>query len=71
MRSGMCRTGFATRAGASPIAGSTLLVKGLEFANVILVHSPNMNRKDWYVALTRATRTIKVLSPKKRFTPGA
>jgi DNA helicase-2/ATP-dependent DNA helicase PcrA len=51
--------------------GSTLLVKGLEFANVIVVHSPNMNRKDWYVALTRATRTIKVLSPKKRFTPGA
>jgi DNA helicase-2/ATP-dependent DNA helicase PcrA len=49
--------------------GSTLLVKGLEFKNVIVVHSPNMSRKDWYVALTRATHTLKVLSPQKRFSP--
>jgi DNA helicase-2/ATP-dependent DNA helicase PcrA len=51
--------------------GSTLLVKGLEFSNVIVVHSPNMNRKDWYVAITRATHTLKILSPLKRFTPVA
>lgn len=49
--------------------GSTLLVKGLEFANAIIIHSPNMNRKDWYVALTRATHTLTILSPHKRFTP--
>ena len=49
--------------------GSTLLVKGLEFANVVVVHSPNMSRKDWYVALTRATHTLRVLSPQKRFSP--
>jgi DNA helicase-2/ATP-dependent DNA helicase PcrA len=49
--------------------GSTLLVKGLEFANVVVVHSPSMSRKDWYVALTRATHTLKVLSPQKRFSP--
>jgi DNA helicase-2/ATP-dependent DNA helicase PcrA len=49
--------------------GSTLLVKGLEFSNVVVVHSSNMNRKDWYVALTRATHTLKILSPQKRFTP--
>ena len=49
--------------------GSTLLVKGLEFANVIVVHSPHMNRRDWYVAVTRATHSLKVLSPQKRFSP--
>jgi DNA helicase-2/ATP-dependent DNA helicase PcrA len=51
--------------------GSTLLVKGLEFSNVIVVHSPKMNRKDWYVAITRATHTLKILSPLERFTPVA
>lgn len=47
--------------------GSTLLVKGLEFEHAIIVHSPNMNRKDWYVALTRATQSVTVLSPRERF----
>ncbi|MDZ5450481.1 UvrD-helicase domain-containing protein [Labrys sedimenti] len=51
--------------------GSTLLVKGLEFANAVVVHSPNMNRKDWYVALTRATHTLMILAPQKKFTPPA
>lgn len=50
--------------------GSTLLVKGLEFSNVIVVHSPNMNHKDWYVALTRATHRLTILSPAQRFMPG-
>jgi hypothetical protein len=49
--------------------GSTLLVKGLEFANVVVIYSPNMNHKDWYVALTRATHRLTILSPQKRFTP--
>jgi DNA helicase-2/ATP-dependent DNA helicase PcrA len=65
------RIRHASRRIAHRSVGSTLLVKGLEFANVIVVHSPNMNRKDWYVALTRATCTIKVLSPQKRFIPQA
>lgn len=43
--------------------GSTLLVKGLEFANVVVIHSANMNNKDWYVALTRATHRLTILSP--------
>ena len=46
--------------------GSTLLVKGLEFASVVIVHSPNMGRKDWYVALTRATHRISILAPSRR-----
>jgi DNA helicase-2/ATP-dependent DNA helicase PcrA len=49
--------------------GSTLLVKGLEFENSIIIYSGNMNRKDWYVALTRATGNVTVLSPQKVFKP--
>jgi DNA helicase IV len=35
--------------------GSTLLVKGLEFDHAVIIHTDSMSRKDWYVALTRAT----------------
>jgi hypothetical protein len=36
--------------------GSTLLVKGgLKFDQAVIVHAANMTRKDWYVALTRAS----------------
>lgn len=49
--------------------GSTLLVKGLEFDHAVIVHADDMTRKDWYVALTRATTTLTVLSPSERFTP--
>jgi DNA helicase-2/ATP-dependent DNA helicase PcrA len=49
--------------------GSTLLVKGLEFANVVIVHSPNLSNKDWYVALTRATYRITILSPDRSIRP--
>ena len=38
--------------------GSTLLVKGLEFERAIIVAEDSMTRKDWYVALTRATTNI-------------
>jgi hypothetical protein len=71
---GMAETNRIRHAGrhiAYRSVGSTLLVKGLEFANAVVVHSPNMNRKDWYVALTRATHTVKVLSPQRQFTPSA
>jgi DNA helicase-2/ATP-dependent DNA helicase PcrA len=51
--------------------GSTLLVKGQEFCNVVIIHSPGMSRKDWYVALTRATHGVTILSPQRRFTPPA
>lgn len=51
--------------------GSTLLVKGLEFEHVVIVASENMSVKDWYVALTRATKTVTILSPRRRFFPGS
>ena len=49
--------------------GSTLLVKGLEFDHVVIVHSNNMSRKDWYVALTRATTSLTILAPSEVFSP--
>ncbi|UPK28052.1 UvrD-helicase domain-containing protein [Bradyrhizobium sp. 195] len=47
--------------------GSTLLVKGLEFDHSVLIHAPSMTRKDWYVALTRASKTLTLLVPAQRF----
>ncbi len=49
--------------------GSTLLVKGLEFDHAVIVHTENMSRKDWYVALTRATTSLTILSPSECFSP--
>lgn len=42
--------------------GSTLLLKGLEFEHVIIVEYDEMTKEDWYVALTRATKSVTVLS---------
>jgi superfamily I DNA/RNA helicase len=42
--------------------GSTLLVKGLQFDHAIIVAPEKMSRNDLYVALTRASRTITVVS---------
>lgn len=49
--------------------GSTLLVKGLEFEHAVIIHANNMSRKDWYVALTRATNSVTILSPSESFSP--
>jgi len=49
--------------------GSTLLVKGLEFDHAVIIHSDNMTRKDWYVALTRATTSVTILSPSQCISP--
>lgn len=51
--------------------GSTLLVKGLEFDHVVVIHANNMSRKDWYVALTRATTSVTILSPAECISPAA
>jgi hypothetical protein len=42
--------------------GSTLLVKGLQFDHPIIVAPEKLSRNDLYVALTRASRTITVVS---------
>jgi hypothetical protein len=48
--------------------GSTLLVKGLEFDHTVVVHTANMTRRDWYVALTRASKSLTLLVPGQKFT---
>lgn len=42
--------------------GSTLLVKGLQFDHAIIVAPEKLSRNDLYVALTRASRTITIVS---------
>jgi hypothetical protein len=51
--------------------GSTLLLKGLEFEHSVIVHADNMTRKDWYVALTRATTSMMIFSPSECYSPTA
>lgn len=51
--------------------GSTLLVKGLEFDHAVVVHTSRMTKRDWYVALSRATTGLTVLSPSQNFAPAA
>ncbi|ANB77317.1 hypothetical protein AYM40_35125 [Paraburkholderia phytofirmans OLGA172] len=50
--------------------GSTLLVKGLEFDHVVITPDACRTKLEWYVALTRATRSVRVLAPQKSFTVG-
>jgi UvrD/REP helicase N-terminal domain len=42
--------------------GSTLLVKGLQFDHAIIVAPEKLSRNDLYVALTRTSRTITIVS---------
>ncbi|MBS9403703.1 AAA family ATPase [Halomonas sp. TRM85114] len=50
--------------------GSTLLLKGLEFEHVIIVEYDGMTKEDWYVALTRATQSVTVLSSQSQVSWG-
>lgn len=65
------RVRHAGRAIGKRSIGSTLLVKGLEFDHAVIIHAANMSRKDWYVALTRATTSVTILSPSECFSPAA
>lgn len=65
------RISHAGRAIGKRSIGSTLLVKGLQFDHAVIVHADNMTRKDWYVALTRATTSVTILSPFECFSPAA
>jgi AAA domain len=47
--------------------GSTLLMKGLEFDHVVVTPDACENRHHWYVALTRGTRSVRVLAPSVSF----
>jgi DNA helicase-2/ATP-dependent DNA helicase PcrA len=43
--------------------GSTLLVKGLEFDHAVIIDADKMSTNDLYVALTRASTSLTILSP--------
>lgn len=47
------------------MVGSTLLVKGLECEHAVVVATDNMSAKDWYVAITRASRSLCILSSRQ------
>ncbi|WP_157636879.1 UvrD-helicase domain-containing protein [Burkholderia ubonensis] len=47
--------------------GSTLLMKGLEFDHVVITPDACMDRHHWYVALTRGTRSVRVLASSSSF----
>jgi hypothetical protein len=63
-----CIRHLGRRFGRSSV-GSILLVKGLEFDHSVIVHQPTMTNKDWYVALTRATKSIRILAPSESLVP--
>lgn len=46
--------------------GSTLLVKGLEFDHAVIGETSPFDKKDWYVALTRAAARVHVVSAAKQ-----
>ncbi len=49
--------------------GSTLLIKGLEFDHAVIVDADSLTRKNLYVAITRPSRTITLLSRSEQLTP--
>lgn len=48
--------------------GSTLLVKGLEFDHAVIAETSPFDRKDWYVALTRASLGVRIVSGSRQLT---
>jgi len=56
------RRRHAGRRFAKRSMGSTLLVKGLEFDHAIIVDVESFKRNDLYVALTRASRSVTIIS---------
>ena len=49
--------------------GSTLLLKGLEADHAVVLNANDLDAKNLYVALTRASRTVTVCSPSAEITP--
>lgn len=65
------RRAFASRAGrpvARRAAGTTLLVKGLEFEHAVVIADGELTSKELYVALTRARQSLTIVSPTRLVT---
>ena len=48
--------------GRRKLIGTTLLVKGLEFDHAIVLDAESLSKKELYVALTRAARSLTIIS---------
>jgi len=51
------------------LIGTTLLVKGLEFDHGIVLDAASLSRKELYVALTRGTRSLTLVSSQSTLNP--
>ena len=63
------RRSAASRSGrrlATRVSGSTLLLKGMEFDHVIVVDSGEFTEYEWYVAMTRGSKSLTIVSPQRR-----
>lgn len=47
----------------------TLLIKGLEFDNCMIIGADNLDRNNLYVALTRASKTLVIVSKEPKLMP--
>ncbi len=69
----ICTRDRTRRNGRAPgryAVSRTLLVKGLEFDHVIILDGNALDRKNLYVALTRASRSLTVLGRSPLLNPG-
>jgi DNA helicase-2/ATP-dependent DNA helicase PcrA len=52
------------------LIGTTLLIKGLEFDHTIVLDATSLSKKELYVALTRGSKTITIISTTPNLLPG-
>jgi superfamily I DNA/RNA helicase len=64
------RTRQAGRALTMQSVGRTLLIKGLEFEHAILIAPEELNTQNLYVALTRGTRSLTIITNAETLHPG-
>jgi len=57
--------------GHRKLIGTTLLVKGLEFRHAIVLDAASLSRNELYVALTRGSKSLKIISSTKRLSPAS
>ena len=55
--------------GRRRLIGTTLLVKGLEFDHAIVLDAASLSRKELYVALTRGSRSLTIISTSETLNP--
>ena len=51
------------------LIGTTLLVKGLEFDHAVVLDAASLSRKELYVAITRGTKSLTIISSSPILTP--